>query len=156
MSTLVSSLALLLRSWGTAAVGSTRNEEGRRPQGVWRRDSGAMREREHEREALVGVAYGRGAFQDLHALVFWCAFLISGGRALGHPRRQWAGERVLCLFCLSHPPTLGGSRLSESDVLCSVVRRVFPGRRVAMSCGPRDPLFFFQKCCMPCMCGSTY
>ena len=48
----------------TAAVGPTRNEEGRRPQGVWRRDSGAMREREHEREALVGVAYGRGASQE--------------------------------------------------------------------------------------------
>ena len=30
--------------------------------------------------------------------------------------------------------------MSESDVLCSVVWRVFPGRRVAMSCGPRDPV----------------
>ena len=73
--------------------------------------------------------------------LLWVSRVLDFGRPTRRPTAPAVGRRrVLCLFCLSHPPTLGGSRLSESDVLCSVAWRVFPGRRVAMSCGPRDPV----------------
>ena len=124
-----------LRSWGDAT-------DGARGDAL----SGDSRERETATSEFRPLRFGDGAVHAFGGLFGFSRAVRLLGRFPVRPavgRAVAGGERrcgvVCCFVCLSHPPTLGGSLLSEFDVLGPWAWRVFSAG-VCRCLWTRDPV----------------